>query len=119
MPENKLDNVSFAARPRTTPSTPADASHPTGLIPQLTIMKYTVPKNIMILPTLSNNGNNFLLTVLLLFEEYQLNNSKNMLNIALAQMRIAKVFKNPVITKIILPKFNKDNENRIPKNNKL
>ena len=48
-----------------------------------------------------------------------MNNSKNILNIALAQMRIAKVFKNPVIAKIILPKFNKDNENRIPKNNKL
>jgi len=76
----------------------------------------------MILPTLSNNGNNFCFTVLLLLEEYQLNSNKKVLNNALAQIRIAKVFKKPVVIKIIFsPKFklSTEIENLIPKNKKV
>ena len=51
----------------------------------------------MILPTLSNNGNNFCFTVFLLLEEYQLNSNKKVLNNALAQIRIARFLKNPLL----------------------
>ena len=65
------------------PSTPADANQPTGLIPQLSMIKYIAPEKITILPRLSNNGITLLLINFLfplaLLEEYQFIDSKNTL----------------------------------------
>ena len=59
MPAKKFATVSFAAKPKTTPNTPAEARIPLILMSQLRKMKYIPNNPIAIFPKLLNKGSVF------------------------------------------------------------
>ena len=102
IPAKKLATVSFAAKPRTTPNTPAEARMPLMLISQLKKMKYVPKRPMAIFPKLLKRGNvlcwRSLLLVLPDVHSIEIMNTFEMIK---SQMRMVAVLKIPTSAKSI------------------